>query len=166
MIFYIVCGIIMTMNKIEFLKDDQGNQQVLQFLNTLSERTQTDANSFQLLHLVARGFEALTIYGITQAVKRYITLEREDGKPYTISLVKPLKFHRPLLEFRINWEGIGALRIIFFEYCHLNITIYVMLKAVLKETTSDPDFEVAASECEILYHAFLANPEKYINLKE
>jgi hypothetical protein len=118
----------------------------------------------QLFKFIMRGLEFLEAHGLG-AIEKYFIDETESGKPYTIQLVKELRNHVPLLEFRVNWKNAGAFRCLFFEHRTGNMQLLLMVNAVLKQTTHSPEFERIAVEAEDLYHDFRKNPEQYINLK-
>ncbi|MDY7989881.1 hypothetical protein UY286_04815 [Paenibacillus polymyxa] len=113
---YIVYGIMKTV--IEFYTERDGTKPVLIFLNDMKVKSQMSHEVKQLYKMVLRGLHFLQQVGVQHALKYISTLEREDGVPYSIQLVKELKGYTPLLEFRINWrfaDGTdpGAARILF-----------------------------------------------------
>ncbi|MFC7561634.1 hypothetical protein ACFQY3_25605 [Paenibacillus farraposensis] len=118
----------------------------------------------QVFKFVIRGLEFVEKHGLPLAKQIYYTDLKEDGKPYTIQLIKELRDHVPLLEFRINWEGFGAFRSVFFEYCREDHQFLVFARAIVKQTTYSADFEQIVQETEQLYMDFINNPEKYITL--
>lgn len=151
---------------IEFLFDpNTGTQPVRSEIDQLiTEGTTGDAGKLQLYKFVQRGLEFLEHHGIPVATRDFFIDTREDGKPYTILLAKYLNQHVPLLEFRVNWQGTGAFRATFFEYLHPKTgeQILIFVRAVIKQTTHDRDFERIAAESDVIYADFIANPEKYI----
>ncbi|TVX85537.1 hypothetical protein [Paenibacillus agilis] len=165
MLCYTVYDIMKTV--IEFLHDpNTGQQQVLDFIRQLkleAEKEQ-DTGKLQLFAFIIRGLEFLELHGVTHAFKNYFQTHREDGRPYTIMLLKELRDHVPLLEFRVNWKGSGAFRAVFFEWEYEGMQVLCFTRAVIKQTTFDDDFERIANEAESVYADFTANPEKYIKI--
>ncbi|MFP4976857.1 hypothetical protein ACE6ED_15740 [Paenibacillus sp. CN-4] len=135
-----------------------------EFLDQLVKEAKTDAIKLQLLLFITRGFEFLEKYSLQHAFKTYFETHREDGVPYTIKLVKNLERHVPLIEFRINWRGIGAFRAIFFEHVVGDNQILFFINCVVKPETKDPAFERAAKDAEMVYQHFLTHPEEHITL--
>lgn len=155
---------------IEFLYDPSTQTQPVSDVidNLRSEGVAGDVGKLQLFKLVQRGLEFLEKHGMPSASIQYFTTERDDGSPYTIRLVKNLSQHVPLLEFRINWTGTGAFRATFFECPHPKTgqQILIFVRAVVKVSTFDPDFERIATETDVIYSNFMQNPEKYISFTE
>lgn len=149
---------------IEFLPDKYGNEPVLNLIKEIRGKVNTDPDMMQLFKFIMRGLEFLEAHGLG-AIERYFVDETEGGRPYTIQLVKELRNHVPLLEFRVNWKNAGAFRCLFFEHRTDNMQLFLMVNAILKQTTYSEDFERIAVEAEELYHDFRKNPEKYIDLK-
>lgn len=151
--------------EIEFLTDPlTGEQPVMDLIRRLQADALHDTGSMQLYKLVLRGLDFLRRYGLQEAFRRYFETQREDGAPYTIILVKKLKNHFPLLEFRVNWKGTGAFRAIFFEHQLPEVQVLAFARAVIKQDTFDPAFEQIAVQAEGDFTAFIAHPEKYISL--
>ncbi|MEN1990846.1 hypothetical protein [Paenibacillus hubeiensis] len=150
--------------EIEFIKLPDGTQPVLWLLNDIRQKATSDPDMMQMLKLIANGLVFLKNHGMPLAKQQYFVDELEDGRPYTIRLIKELRDHVPLFEFRVNWKS-GAFRLIFFEYIHGNVQILVMTKAVIKYETYSEEFEKIADESDRLYAAFTRNPEQYINLE-
>jgi hypothetical protein len=103
-------------------------------------------------------------HGLQDSFKEYFRTHLEDGRPYTIILVKTLRHHVPLLEFRVNVREVGAFRAIFFEHQVANTQILAFAKAIIKQNTTDPEFERITLESEVIFAGVQANPEQYINL--
>jgi hypothetical protein len=152
------------MNKIEFYKNPDGTQPVKTFLSFLQKKGAKDAGWKQFYMLVLRGMIFLQDYGVNHAKSQTALLQREDGDPYSILLVKDLIGYVPLLEFRINWKGTGAARILFIEYSHEGYSYFVLMRAIVKQKTTDPAFEALRDEAFQLIPDFLKDPQKYINL--
>jgi len=151
---------------IEFLKNPADQKKpVLELIQQIQQDSKTDSASLQMFKFIMRGLEFVERHGIPLAKQYYFTDLKEDGKPYTIQLIKELRDHVPMLEFRINWQGLGAFRSVFFEYCIGDNQILVFARAIVKQATYSADFEQIVLETEQLYPDFLQNPEKYINLK-
>lgn len=160
---YIVSDIIMAI--IEFMKNQtDGSKPVLVLLNHLKERAQSSSDDAQLLSLIIRGMEFLEKHGLPVSLGKYFVSTRDDGGLFTILLAKELKYHRPLLEFRMNWLGTGAFRVVFFEFESKGNQILVFSRATIKQETSSKEFEDCIKETEALLPDFLDYPEKYISL--
>lgn len=114
--------------------------------------------------MIIRGLQFLRRHGLSKALVEFFTTQLEDGIPYTIKLVKELRDHVSLIEFRVNWKGTGAFRAIFFEYERSGVKILCFVKAVIKQKTYDSNFEKIAIASEEIYSDFIMSPEKYINL--
>lgn len=132
---------------IEFYADpDTGEKQVLDIIRQLAVKD--DPEKLQLYKLILRGLDFLRNYGLQESFKRYFQTHLEDGRPYTIMLVKRLRNHVPLLEFRVNWKGLGAFRACFFEHYIDGIQVLVFTRAVIKQNTYDAEFERIAAQSE------------------
>lgn len=150
-------------NIIEFYTNPNGTKPVLDFLEALKTAGNIDPHFKTVSLLVARGIETLRDYGVRHCIQHLATLSREDGSPYTTTIVKELKGYVPLLEFRINWKP-SAVRIVFIEYPHDGDYYLVLMRAIIKSTTTDPAFEAIRDEAFDLIPAFMHNPKKFINL--
>lgn len=148
---------------IEFLSID-GKKPVLELIRKIGADGKLDAGMMQLYQLILMGMDYLRLDGLQEAYTQYFKTHLEDGRPYTIMLVKVLRDHKPMMEFRINWRGTGAFRAIFFEYRHRDKQILVFARATIKQTTFDSNFESMVREAKADALMFRANPEKYINL--
>lgn len=161
---YVVYGIMKT--EIEFLRDPAtDNKPVFDFISQLGEQAKTDPTKRQIYELILRGMRFLEHHGLQEAFKTYFQTHLEDGRPYTIMIVKHLTRHVPLLEFRINETSVGAFRVFFFEHIIEDTQILCFARALIKEATNDPAFETMANEVDTLYKDFLMQPEQYINLQ-
>ena len=153
------------MAKIEFYMDSDGSKQVHTFINDLKLKANSNHDIKHLYMFVLHGLEFLKKEGVEHAKNHLSVLSRDDGTAYTIRLIKDLIGYSPLLEFRINWVEVGAVRIIFFEYTHREETYFVLMRAVLKQSTTDIDFIRARNECKQLLPGFYLEPKKYINIE-
>lgn len=152
---------------IEFIENPEtGQKEVYELINQMQQEALQSIDQMQMFKFVMNGLEFLEKHGMPIATQKYFVDMREDGRPYTIQLVKELRDHVPLLEFRVNWKGLGAFRAIFFEYCYSNTQILIFTKAIIKKTTYSQEFEEIIEQSEIIYSNFLENPNQYINLKE
>ncbi|EST55770.1 hypothetical protein T458_05445 [Brevibacillus panacihumi W25] len=158
MTIYIADDIIMNKAIIEFLRDDHGNQQALQFLLEIQEKAKVDKKYEQFFARIQRGLEFLEHYGVT---KDQVVLEI-DGIPYTLRLVKELKAHIPLCEFRVNWLQIGAFRALFFVYYDQGKEILLFTHAMIKQQTSDSEFEKLILKSKAIMEDFLKQPDKFL----
>jgi len=136
-----------------------------EFIQQIGNEAKNDPGMRQLFALIIRGMKFLQTYGLQEAFKQHFVTDLEDGRPYTIMIVKQLKGHIPLLEFRINARPVGAFRVFFFEHYVQDRQILVFANAVLKQTTDDPAFEAMANQIDVMYADFLKQPEQYINLE-
>lgn len=153
----------MVKNIIEFYKKPNGAKPVLDFLEALKQAGDTDPHFRKVNALVARGIEVLRDYGVQYCIQHLATLSHEDGTPYTTTIVKDLIGYVPLLEFRINWRP-SAVRIVFIEYPYKEDKYLVLMRAVIKGSTTDPAFEAIRDEAFNLIPDFMEDPKKYINL--
>lgn len=161
---YVVYDI--TKTEIEFLRDPEtGTKAVFDFISQLGEQAKTDPTKRQIYELILRGMRFLEHHGLQAAFKTYFQTHLEDGRPYTIMIVKHLTRHVPLLEFRINETSVGAFRVFFFEHVIKDTQILCFARALIETTTTDPAFETMANEVDALYQDFLKQPEQYINLE-
>ena len=103
-------------------------------------------------------------YGVQHCYHNLTTFFKEDSSPYTTTIVKELKGYYPLFEFRINWRP-SAVRIVFIEYPHNGDNYLVLMRAVIKGSTSDPAFEAIRNEAFQLIPSFVLTPGKFINLQ-
>ncbi|MFB5761554.1 hypothetical protein [Paenibacillus medicaginis] len=165
--YYIVHGIMRAV--IEFYTERDGTKPVLIFLNDLKVKSKTSYEVKQLYKMVLRGLLFLQQVGVQHALEHISTLEREDGVPYSIQLVKELKGYSPLLEFRINWRFVdgatpGAARILFVNLEHESVFYLVLIRAVVKSKTKDRVFEQQRDEAFRLLPSLFQNPGQYITL--
>lgn len=150
---------------IEFLKDPSSDEkEVLSLLHSIMEKGKNDPDYLQLFSLIMRGMEFLERHGLMDALRTYFQTTREDGYPYTIKLIKELRDHKPLFEFRVNWKGLGAFRVVFFEHTVGEVQVLCFARGVIKQSTHDPEFERIAHEVGMMHLDFLKSSEKYINL--
>lgn len=162
MIVYIVCDIMKKTN-IHFLPNlVTGTKPVMTLIQQLLEEGKSDPEVFQLYLLIIRGIDFLRRHGLQESFKTYFMTQREDGRPYTIMLVKELEQHVPLVEFRINWRGVGAFRAVFFEYEDEGEAVLIFVNAVMKKQTYDQTFEAMVEEVESIFTDFQQDPEKYL----
>ncbi len=154
----------MMMPTIKFTKDENGIQQVKEAVNDLAN-TIVDPDRKKLYMLVIRGFRFIERHEIPANRELFFSTMLEENTPYTIRLVKELKYHQPLLEFRVNWRGAGAFRAIFFEYEYEGQKVLVFTRATIKQQTTSSEFEKLVVESEEIYMSFLHHPEQYINLE-
>lgn len=142
------------------MEDKEGNQQVVDLISDIiiaSESTDADSNDYnQLRQRITHGLYYIGEVGITEEKLEEVIGHTDEGKIFTLKpLVKPLRNHPPLYEFRVNWRPIGAFRAIFFyeEDTKGDQHIY-FTKAVIKSRTSSQAFEDIAAESEIMLRDF------------
>jgi hypothetical protein len=166
-IVYIAHGIMKMV--IEFYKNVNGQKPVLDFLIQLRENGKTDRDAKELYKLTLRGLNYLEQMGVNHVLRSISVLEREDGTPYSIQLVKTLHGFAPLLEFRINWRPsivgkAGAVRILFVVLDDQNYSYVVLIRALIKSQTTDPAFQLQRNEAYALLPDLFRSPEKYISI--
>lgn len=156
---------------IEFYTNLNGQKPVLDFLIQLRENGKTDCDAKELYKLTLRGLDYLEQVGVNHVLRSISVLEREDGTPYSIQLVKTLNGFAPLLEFRINWrpstEGkAGAVRILFVVIEAPSCSYVVLTRAMINSQTTDPAFQQQRDEAYALLPDLFRTPEKYISLSK
>lgn len=88
---------------IEFIEDpNTGKQEVYELINQVRQEASQNVDQMQMFKFIMNGLEFLEKHGIPVATQKYFVDMKEDGKPYTIQLVKELRDHVPLLEIRVN----------------------------------------------------------------
>lgn len=157
----------MPITVIEFAKNDLGKQPVLEHLYQLEHQasTQKDANVTLLLKRLVRALEFVRRHGVPDSVDKLLTDVDNEGIPFTLANpVKALKHHPPIHELRVNVQGFGAYRALFFPYDHAGHQYLVFTRSVVKASTSDPAFDAAIRDTVAMLPDFIKNPRKYINL--
>ncbi|WP_229525458.1 hypothetical protein [Paenibacillus farraposensis] len=147
------------------MKDEEENVPVKLCLQQLVRRAETDAIFAQLVELIFQALEVLEKWGIFHSMNEFFTTPISGNSLYSIRIVKELRNHPPLLEFRVNWRGAGAFRAVFFEYHFNDIQVLVFTQATIKTHTFSQEFEKLIKKSEAQYIAFMESPEKYIFLK-
>lgn len=146
---------------IEFLKDDEGNQQVVDLIHDIATKAESDEEYKEITKRIAQVFYYLQTVGVPSKHKRTITAKSKDGYDITLAdIVKELTYHKPLLETRINWRPVGAFRAIFFYEQDIkgNQVLY-FTKAVIKHDDYSKDFESIVIESEHMMNEFYTNKE-------
>lgn len=153
---------------IEFASDLQtGNRPVLDHLNNLRTLVQAkDADASWILPRIVRALDFTRRHGVPGSLNRQLMDVDDVGAPFTLTEpVKALKHHPPIHELRVNKKDRGgAFRALFFPYPFEGDQILVFTRSVMKQDTSDQDFDIAVSETEAMLPDFLNDPSKYINL--
>jgi sulfatase maturation enzyme AslB (radical SAM superfamily) len=155
---YILYDMLMNKAIIEFLPDQSGKKQVLDLLLDLQEKARFDHGYEQLFARIMRGLEFLEQHGVT---KDKVVLQF-DGAPYTLQLVKELKHHVPLCEFRVNWRGTGAFRAIFLVSEYEGKELLMFARAMVKQERSDAGFELLIHESKQILAEYLQIPENQL----
>ncbi|MFD2828881.1 hypothetical protein [Corticicoccus populi] len=143
----------------EFLEDENGQQQVIDLIHDIVTKAQTDKNYREMAKRIAQVFQHLKTTGVPPEHLSTINAKSTDGFTITlVDIVKELTEYKPLLETRINWKPVGAFRAIFFyeEDSRGNQIIYYT-KAVIKTSTFSQDFEDIAAESEKMMKEFYTN---------
>lgn len=141
---------------IEYLYDKNDRQQFIDCINDIVIKAQTEPQYGEMAGRIAQVLDYIEDIGIPPHHLRTITGTSIKGDIITLTdVVKELKDHPPLLEFRVNWKPIGAFRAIFFyaQDTEGNQTIY-FTKAVIKQHTYSQDFENAVRESEEMLREF------------
>lgn len=141
---------------IEYLYDKNDRQQFIDCINDIVLKAQTESQYGEMAGRIAQVLDYIEDIGIPPSHLRTITGTSTKGETITLTdIVKELKKHPPLLEFRVNWKPIGAFRAIFFyvQDTEGNQTIY-FTKAVIKQHTYSQAFENAARESEEMLREF------------
>lgn len=146
---------------IEFLSDEKGHKQVYELLRSIAQKAKTDKKYSQLFAFIMRGLLFLENSGLPHGAKKVLA-DLGDEKPITFTIVKELKHHPPLLEFRINWRNIGGFRAIFFEHVYNGEHVLIFTRAMIKTERSSPQFERLIEESERMLKKFLVNPDDYL----
>jgi hypothetical protein len=148
---YILRDIFMA--KIEFYRDDNGHSQAHSLLLEIEEKAKVDPSYSQLYYLILNGLNLIKRHGLP-LINSLVQLEKEDGSPYSIRLVKDLVKHKDLFEFRIDWKEVGAFRAIFFQFKFHEEEVIFITKAIIKDKTYSPEFDIHATESEIIKGKF------------
>src|SRR5437763_15667675 len=101
---------------IEYLEDENGEQQVVSEIAAIAIKGREDSGYANLAKYIAEALDFLKDVGVPKD-KELLPFEttNEDGNPLTFaSILKDVKYHPPLLEFRVNWRNTGYFRAIFF----------------------------------------------------
>jgi len=144
---------------IHYLEDETGEQQVITEIADIAIKGREDSGFANLSKYIAEALAFLEEVGVPKDTKYlpFIT-KNDDGDPLTFaSILKELKHHPPLLEFRVNWRDTGYFRAIFFclEDSNGNQSIF-FTKAILKQESNPPEFTALAIESEKMLKDFLA----------
>jgi hypothetical protein len=145
-----------------FLKDEEGKAQVKLCLQELIQRAKADPLFTQLVELIFQAIEFVEKRGMIHSMTEFFTTSLEGNSLYSIRVIKELRDHPPLLEFRVNWRGAGAFRAICFEYSLENVQMLVFTQATLKARTYSEEFVQLIKKSEEQYIAFMKSPEKHI----
>ncbi|SCW68412.1 hypothetical protein SAMN04487970_102838 [Paenibacillus tianmuensis] len=161
---YIAHGIIMAV--IEFALDEHGQQPVLNHLNMLRAQAQAgDLDALWILPRITRAMSFVSRHGIPDSLDKLLSDTDDNGVAFTLAKpVKELVHHHPLLELRVNRQGYGAFRAIFFVHKHEGQQILVFTRSILKQSKSSIAFDIVVHETEAMFSDFKINPGKYINL--
>lgn len=144
---------------IEYLEDEKGNQQVVSEIAAIAIKGREEESFANLSKYIAQALDYLEEVGVPKDTELLpFKTEYEDGNPLTFaSILKNVKHHPPLLEFRVNWKDTGYFRAIFFclEDSEGNQKIF-FTKAILKQEKNPPEFTVLAVESEKMLEDFFA----------
>lgn len=147
------------MIKIHYLEDKNGEQQVVSQIAEIVIKGREDSGFANLSKYIAQALNFLKDVGVPKDKELLpFATKNEDGNLLTFaSILKDVKYHPPLLEFRVNWRDTGYFRAIFFciEDSEGNQEIF-FTKAILKQEPNPPEFTVLAKESEQIQIDFLA----------
>lgn len=142
---------------IHYLEDENGDQQVVQEIAKIAITGREDKGHANLSKYIAQALDFLMDVGIPKNQNLLpFTTTTEDGYPLTFaSILKVVKYHPPLMEFRVNRREAGFFRAIFFyiEDSRGNQDIY-FTKAILKQEPNPPEFTVLANLSEQMLKDF------------
>lgn len=147
---------------INYLEDKNGEQQVAAEIIDIAIKGQSDPGHAELAKYIAEALEFLKNVGIpSRKALLPFTTTNADGNPLTFaSILKELKGHPPLMEFRVNWRDTGYFRAIFFylDDGQGNQNIF-FTKAILKQERNPPAFNLLIIESEQMMKHFLKTNE-------
>lgn len=156
------------MATLEFLEDENGEQQALDFIDHLADIAIEDPKVRDLVHRIEQMLDVLEDVGVPPIGKRDFERQKIDGTPFMLApIIKDLKRHHPLYEARVNYNRDYAFRLIFFYDIEGNEEVLYFTRAVLKDDTGvskafkelaakikNIDFDQACYESEKLYRRF------------
>lgn len=148
------------MINIHFLKDNNGNKQVINVLSDIAMKGKLDEGYANLTKYIAQALDYLQTIGVPKKSPKTLPFETTlaDGRQLTFAtILKELRHHPPLLEFRINWRGTGAFRAIFFYIDNGSTQDIYFTKATLKQEKNPPEFTLLARESEQMMRDFIKN---------
>jgi hypothetical protein len=157
------------MATITFLPDHEGNKKALQFIDDIRKKA-LQGNKYyeELLVYIVRGFDHLRQYGVNPEYPDtfFTTSKIGETSIITFQLTKPLRYHPPLWEMRINLRP-SAFRAVFFPFKKGDDSqILFFTHAMLKTQTSSLAFGKLIEESEKIVQDFFANPRKYLRRRE
>jgi hypothetical protein len=152
--------------KIEFARNEHGQQPVLDHLYELKALSEAkDLDATWMLQRITRAFRFISFHGIPNAIQPSYSDTDDAGIPFTLAQpVKELIHHRPIFELRVNRQGYGAYRALFFPFDHQGQQILVFTRSVLKSTRSCAEFDQAITMTQEMIPSFITYPRKFINL--
>ena len=143
---------------IVFLKDEQGDQQVINILSEIISKAEVDKDYQNMAHRITQAFKYLKDIGVPPKHLRSIQAESLDGFVITLDkVVKELCNHPPLMELRVNWNPVGAFRAIFFYFENGGHQKIIFTQAVIKEDTFSQPFEDAVRKSEVMLKEYFKN---------
>ena len=148
---------------INFLRDENGYEQVADFIDDLGAKALDDEveNSHAYAEMASRIYFVLDYMrdiGVPPEHLRTLTTKSLEGYNITLStIVKELKGHPPLLEFRISTKELGAFRAIFFYINDDDGNQHIYFtKAVIKKQKESQEFENSVVESKRMLEKFWA----------
>lgn len=149
------------MNKIFYLEDETGQKQVINIIKIITIKALEDDGYAELAKYIAKALDYLESVGVPDDKFLPFVTEREDGRLITFAtIVKKLNHFPPLLEFRVNWRGTGYFRAIFFCINRENGQSLYFTKAILKQESNPPEFNLLAEESLKMLEEFISNTER------
>ena len=143
------------MTKLHYLHDQNDEQQVFNEIALIAKIGMEDKGYANLTKYIAQALDYLEYIGVPDKKILPFVTENEDGQLLTFAtIVKELKYHPPLLEFRVNWRGTGYFRAIFFCVEKNGEQNIYFTKAILKQEPNPPKFTFLATESEKMLKEF------------
>ncbi|WP_027965118.1 hypothetical protein [Halalkalibacillus halophilus] len=145
---------------IKYLENEQGEQQAFDEISKIAEKGKEYPLYAELASFILQGLDLLEDVGVPPDGELILTGRNAKDHLRTFKIYKPLKHHSPLMEFRINWEQIGAFRAIFFSIEKDGKEILYFTRSLIKQSTSDPAFDKIIEESELMFRKFMIDQNK------
>lgn len=170
----VISDIIKNMEtKIIFFENEDGKSLAWDAIMDVIERGSAGNKLYEELGIyIRKGLAYIEQAGIPpwEEVDGYLMVDRDEkGVEVTFNLLKRLKFHKPLLEFRINRrknpndkviDGL-AFRLILFTEIIDNIQCVFLTDGMVKKERSPAAFPIMIKKSEGIYKKIISNISKY-----